>query len=145
MREFKFRAWDKEKNEILPVKLMDFSQWWVSCDPHYGTSKPNEYGERNSFKNEETDRHIIMQYTGLKDKNGTEIYEGDIIDGSWINPMSKEKVMRHYQVTFNKGKYNAELIGHHPYGSTMLYFENDKSEVIGNIYENPELLEDNHE
>ncbi|MOA33147.1 YopX protein [compost metagenome] len=84
---------------------------------------------------------IWLEYTGLKDKKGVEIYDGDIIDGSWINPMSQEKVIRQYKVTFNKGKYNAELIGHHPYGSTMLYFENENAEVIGNIYENPELIE----
>jgi len=83
----------------------------------------------------------LLEYTGLKDKNEREIYDGDIIDGSWINPMSKEKVIRHYRVTFNKGKYNAELIGHHPYGSTMLYFENEKAEIMGNIYDNSELLE----
>lgn len=151
MREFKFRAWDKENNAMLYDSVGE--EPWES-DPNYIKVMHNGilfadspdmgyYGggewsyKRGTFE--------IMQYTGLNDKNGTEIYEGDIIDGSWINPMSKEKVMRHYQVTFTKGKYDAELIGHHPYGTTMLYFENDKSEVIGNIYENSELLEVNHE
>ncbi|MEK4355177.1 YopX family protein [Paenibacillus sp. FSL R5-0475] len=87
------------------------------------------------------DLKSMGEYTGLKDKNGREIYKGDVLDGSWINPMSQEKVIRHYKVTFDKGKYNAELIGHHPYGSTMLYFENENAEVIGTIYENPELIE----
>jgi hypothetical protein len=62
MREIKFRAWDKEKKRMLPVTLMEFNQWWVSCMP-ISESNGNvlEYGERNSFRNEEADRHILMQ------------------------------------------------------------------------------------
>ncbi|MEK4474327.1 YopX family protein [Paenibacillus sp. FSL R7-0048] len=122
-REIKYKAW------LPTIKKMTYGhtlEQWLLDFPHL-----EDFSEDT----------VWLQYTGLNDKKGVEIYDGDIIDGSWINPMSQEKVIRQYKVTFNKGKYNAELIGHHPYGSTMLYFENENAEVIGNIYENPELIE----
>lgn len=83
----------------------------------------------------------IMWHTGLSDRNGKAIYEGDILDGCWVNPMSKEKIVRFYKVVYENAVFYAQLIGHHPYGTTLLYFENKNSEVAGNIYDNPELLE----
>lgn len=87
------------------------------------------------------DPETVGQYTGLRDKNGKEIYEGDILDGSWINPMTNEMVKKLYEVSYDQGRYLAKLIGYHPYGTTMLYFENKIAEVIGNKWDNPELLE----
>lgn len=91
------------------------------------------------------DRHAVDlstvgEFTGLHDKNGKEIYEGDILDGSYIHPLTEQKVIRHYQVEFNRGNFYASLIGKSPYGDTILYFRNEQCEIIGNIYENPELL-----
>ena len=122
MREIKFRAWDKKRKEILRITMMDFAEWWVSCRPPGTQVDPLEYGERNSFKNEETDRHILMQYTGLKDKNGKEIYEGDILDATW--------------------GYRGEVEMDTFLMATLECTISDDVEVIGNIYENPELLEE---
>jgi len=78
--DIKFRAWDKEKKIMLPVKLLDYAEWWVSCDPHYGiNTNPLDYGERNSFRNEETDRHILMQFAGFTTNDNQEVYENDIV------------------------------------------------------------------
>ena len=60
MREIKFRAWDKIEKKMKRVFALDFGEWWVATD-YYGGDKGVCDGERNSFKNEETDRHIIEQ------------------------------------------------------------------------------------
>lgn len=132
IRVIKFRAWDKEKKRLLPITRMNWSDWWVTCEPLLEHKPiPLEYGERNSFKNEKTDRHILMQYTGLKDKNGKEIYEGDIIEAldgrdnnkSYILTVEWEQDVCSSGWTLSGiGWYQGEL------------------EVIGNIYENPELI-----
>lgn len=148
MREIKFRAWDGEKM-ILP-------------------GSPNEHliaavifnipgsGKYEFLK--------IMQYTGLKDKNGKEICVGDILQrpssinseyhGAWIRDevIYKPGVFFASHVSSEKGKiprgYTAgELLdSHFDYDGKSFAFHDDyqprtQSEVIGNIYENPELLE----
>jgi len=75
---------------------------------------------------------IPLQYTGLKDKNGKEIYEGDIIK-STAYPNSKMKVV------FLNGSFRAT--GRHLMLINVLLYRLDNPEVIGNIFENPELLE----
>ena len=119
-REIKFRAWCK-KDEMMYV------------DVHLGIDF--EDNSRYGFKNfvsgwqEEDDYHQweLMQYTGLKDKNGKEIYEGDVIHSPEAIVIDSPKLdwevkwERHYWTPFNKwGLYEFE--------------------IIGNIYENPELL-----
>ncbi|MFA6917003.1 MAG: YopX family protein [Parachlamydiales bacterium] len=113
-REIKFRAWDKKISDML-----------------YWDSKSQKFS--NIFWNMVKDENMpLMQYTGLKDKNGTEIYEGDIVQ----NTAAK------WEVIFNKGCF----CGRH----LRFYTLEDEThlalrailniEIIGNIYENPELL-----
>ena len=103
-REIKFRAWDNDTMEYS--KLMpDFGFWkWVA---YSSTTK-------------------IMQFTGLSDKNGKEIYEGDILYGN---------VDENDTVVYEENKFILQ-----PLGDDSIFWE--KSEVIGNIYENKELLND---
>lgn len=133
-REIKFRAWDKEREELLPVTLMDWPQWWVSCEPvREGVTHPLDYGERNSFKNENTDRHILMQYTGLKDRNGVEIYESDII---------QSKNGQVGTVIWDGDRFLVRWTANNPlkevYDSNMPAAKNGI--VVGNIWEHPHLL-----
>lgn len=93
--------------------------------------------EANSF---EVDSETVGQYAERKDKNGKEIYEGTILDESYINPMSNQKILRLYEVVFANGGFYAKLIGHSPFGDKPLYFIQN-GEVIGNVFDNSELLE----
>lgn len=121
----KSRIWDKTNKEMLEWKELDFTK---------------ELGEDEITIFEPTGQfaHPIffydaMQSTGLKDKNGTEIYEGDIVK----NIYDEIYVVKWFDAGFHlEEKYNGGFD----------YFElhfGDNKEVIGNIYENPELLEDN--
>lgn len=85
----------------------------------------NSYTTGDIFEN---DRFIVMQYTGLKDKNGKEIYEGDIID---IGIGKTQIKWNHSHLAFRLKGYNIQKLTEY----------NDFFEVIGNIYQNPNLLQ----
>jgi hypothetical protein len=107
MREIKFRAWDK-----LNKKMLDDADLW-------------EWSYETVFRSCDHEC-ILMQFTGLKDKNGKEIYEGDILgDGIVV------------EVQFHDGKFVGVQ-------SNKKYSLGDccgnYGRILGNIYENPELL-----
>lgn len=83
---------------------------------------------------------ILMQYTGLKDKNGIEIYEGDLCRMAKVY-MSSEDIETHciVQVIYNDESCSFILIDNN--GDDYSFSEGMDLEVIGNIYQNPELLD----
>ena len=117
MREIKFRAWDKKNNKMWHcVEELDLGNQEVvfQHNEDYGIT----WGAYPSDA-------ILMQYTGLKDKNGTEIYEGDIMEWDekeWGAPY-REIVEWRYSLFETREDVWPQ-----------------SCEVIGNIYENPELL-----
>ena len=125
MREIKFRAWDKTDKEMFQVSLINFELGNVSSNGFYS----------RKFKRIKKPNCILMQYTGLKDKNGKEIYEGDVVINNAITRPAKV----HYQQSecrFGKLYKDGLTI------SLNELSEGFKSiEIIGNIHENHELLE----
>ncbi|MFA1821188.1 YopX family protein [Virgibacillus oceani] len=153
-REIKFRAWDKKAELLLPVKMMNWAEWWVSSDPTFGQSDALDYGERNSFRNKETDRHILMQYTGLKDKHGKDIYEGDIVKGfyeeydTYFDVVNKHEFIsdvKWVESCFAVHRNTASTEGRIRDYGYQSEWNSETVEVIGNIFENPELLEQSND
>ncbi|MBM7108389.1 YopX family protein [Brevibacillus laterosporus] len=125
MREIKFRIWDKA-NEII---IQDDGHFYITADGDViGVNDDLDISESV----------ILMQYTGLHDKNGKEIYEGDIVTG---------KRDSHWHGGYDRVRGTAYFSDSHLAfrvdGSGGGWLHNvEKMEVIGNIYENPELLEE---
>ncbi len=137
MREIKFRAWDKEDKEMMCLGEA-LKRDWVSCDEQ-------DYYLRSEYP----DEVVLMQFTGLKDKNGVEIYEGDKLSFTVFDPFDNDTQYTGY-VVYTGSRFQ---IWNKPddeyYGSDggfeldLVVNQDDEIEIIGNIYENPELLGEN--
>ena len=135
MREIKFRAWDKKHKLISPVGRIDFGKTALIYQPVETENDIEWTGEDVPL-----DRLELMQFTGLKDKNGKEIYEGDIIE--FEEPIMESAVLK-CPIVFWEGMFVAEWDENSRVNRFTLDEINRHSdtdfEVIGNIYENPDL------
>lgn len=124
MRELKVRAWYKPYKQMCQVESLRFDGNGVCAavlieEPFY---------DRRLV---EADEIVIEQYTGLKDKNGTEIYEGDILIDDIGEPTE------YWVVKFSDGGFVGECAG-----VAEPLFELTNLEIAGNIHEDSELLEE---
>lgn len=132
MREIKFRAWEKSLKQIIPVDNIDFEKRMVNTESVWRMFDEIE----------------LMQYTGLKDKNDKEIYEGDIVeihDGT----ITAFRTSGKHIIEWWNGQFVFQANSHEEddyinFGWWVRSNNHSVSlkqiEVIGNIYENPELL-----
>lgn len=119
----KYRVWDKELQTMLDVSLIDFKKG-VLVGEHW------EFGETNFMSFDEI---VIMQTTGLLDKNGKEIFEGDIFG-------TKDGLLNGVvEYRSDLGMWTNSLIRYNNF--ERLCTVANSREIIGNIYENPELVE----
>lgn len=141
MRQIKFRAWDKETKKMMMVGGITFNA-------------NGKFDNDLVVDNEEwlqIEKFGLMQFTGLKDKNGKEIWEGDILATKQIgvkNPM----FVNHVKVSFSDGYISTDpgsgyeqfygwIVGEEdPLNDSLLNTEDYV--VVGNIYQNPDLLKE---
>lgn len=117
-REIKFRAWDKRHNSMEYINDL----YWF---------------EENGIHDFNDDNYIFMQNTGLKDKNGKEIYDSDIVKVTWGSG----------KIVFYEVKYYGSL-GYHYLRDTknkedddiICIYDYSQMDIIGNVFDNPELL-----
>lgn len=125
-REIKFRGWDSVNEVMLPVESINFREGYVSLN------------EGDNSLTDTLEMIELMQYTCLKDKNRKEIYEGDILERHGYWPI---------RIEYDKGCLMVRDLDEVRYNNLILNvpicnFESINDwKVIGNIYENPELLE----
>ncbi|HAM1779900.1 TPA: hypothetical protein H9501_002149, partial [Listeria monocytogenes] len=130
MRAIGFRAFVKRKKKMLPVTDLCFNETEAVGVSGCGNAKCTLCVDWYSF-----DDVVLMQYTGLKDKNGKKIFEGDIVNCKFFDRMVGDiaGVINFidcvWAVSDFKNKRLYQLI------------DVDNIEIIGNIHENPELLE----
>lgn len=115
----KFRAWDKRRNRMIEVTSISFRNGTIEEDTRYAVN-------RHMY----LDDVVLMQQTGLEDKNGVEVYEGDI-----VNYFRKSISV----IEWKDGGFIIKRILDGEY--ELIQSRIAKIEVLGNIYEHPELLE----
>ena len=122
IREIKFKIWDKNSKKMHELDAINFITRLVCMVDQ----------EKNITKYLNLDECILMQYTGLKDKNGKEIYEGDLV---------REDSPPHHcgEIKHDRGAFYISGITD-GYSELCHILVDDFWEIIGNIYENPELM-----
>ena len=118
MRELKFKTWDRKEKEMYPAERL--ADWTLII---------------------EEERYDILQFTGLLDKNGKEIYEGDVVK-TVIRTIDGHDHKESGEVKWNYNDLAYDIVRSREKGDFQHLFKSSGRtvEVIGNIYENPDLL-----
>ncbi len=136
MRTIKFRAWEVNLKEMIHVDDIQFRNNEIikidGIELHPKEDQPVMINTKSAWRIVDEDDAILMQYTGLKDKDGKEIYEGDIVKDCDTSDM-------HFEV-----KWDEDKLGYYmptEFDEEYVYSLNTvKLEIIGNIYEHGDLL-----
>lgn len=129
MREINYRAWLIDAQRMVDVREINFYIKTISyIEDDYESLE-------QTWEDEDLNKVVLMQFTGLYDKNGIEIYEGDIVKGCSVYPTANtfESLLMGEVYYTSRGTWDC--------CSYILGGLNEQVEVIGNIYENKELIE----
>ena len=135
-RDIKFRVWDDEIKQMVPINRIDIGDG--SCQPGIFSSKIYDYWNRVE----------LMEYTGLQDKNGNEIYEGDIVRTE-MEPLVIDKTLPHPysesfegEVRYHSGEFR---IYNEKNESCKLFYNSSSLFILGNKYEGEKKEDKKHE
>ena len=162
MREIKFRGYDADTKQWYYGSLWERQETTYCFAEDYNRNPENtqyyilfsqmtDWCLPNRQMKADVVKESIGQYTGLKDKNGKEIYEGDIVTNEWcFSPGNSVVRFGAYKDSHSSKDYPCGHYGfylEHPFDNydvlrhDMMYFA-DNCEIIGNIYENPDLIKE---
>ena len=136
LRPIRFRGFNKKRGIWL------YGNYILNRGAHF--IAPQEFADGKTWEDYEVEQESIGQYTGLTDKNGKEIYDGDIVSHPWKDPIFGVFVETgqfvHSTICFNNGAFvvNYRLQGEYIYLQDFVRLK--CLEVVGNIHDNPELL-----
>lgn len=144
MREIKFRVWIKDESKMIylddkenDVEINFLNNITSNHETYWEVvTKVSDlrFAHMPQYFDSRDSENVLMQYTGLKDKNGKEIYEGDILNMTYHGSVSIVEPEIKSVVSFERGTFIIE-------NGFSLGKIGRSLEVIGNIYENPQLLE----
>ena len=137
MREIKVKVWDKKNKVMFPNK-----KYLVNCSMNLkGEWEIIREGVLGYKENEKQNDFIFIQFTGFKDINNVEIYDGDIVEYEDEHKVKQKGVVKYYDGD-NGCKYRIEAIGGDDEGNQDIeIWKEHNIKKIGNINENPELME----
>lgn len=146
-RVIKFRAWDKtNKKMVMPGDYVGNNELMITSSGNITVEYNNHAcgddeccGPNENFLLEKNNQYVLMQFTGLLDRDSDEIYEGDIVvEESEFSKNALETCNKH--IVEYKTHYSEKLIAGFSFDSWSWCVPPERLVVIGNVYEPPELL-----